>query len=379
MDRPLFIPKRPAHPALPFRERPKASDQHVCYMSERSSFEVYIARAALEKIYEQAESAKPDEIVGLLAGRIWQDVSGPFTVVLAAEIASYQYVEASPSRVKISGAGVNDVRQRIETTHWAMEVIGWYHSHPVYLAHYSSVDEAEQATWTDPNYIGIVVSCLPGEERFGVYRGPQGERLVRKPSTTRIVAEDFTNPVIQPQGAAVVTSPQETLLVVAAPAETTAQPQRQTTVIAAKTTPFKRSLNVVGSHLNLIVTVVLGLALLFIFWRSETRLAELLIENQKQFCLIEQQLSVARQDNQSEVGYLKAQMNRLLAQADSATAADNRKPAVRPPSNVAIKKPVLKKTVKGTTPGNSPRPDKPDGKKDANTKSSNEEAKKTHP
>lgn len=166
--------------ALPSRLRPVNNNDLICFGPSKNGFEAYIHREVLGAIEREAQRARPDETIGLLAGRVWQDNKGEYAVVLAIEGALKGEIDAGPSHVRISAAGNANVRNRLERAHVALDVIGWYHSHPSYPPEFSLVDIEEQTTWKDLNSIGIVYSGLPGSESFGVYQGPDAEKLSRQ-------------------------------------------------------------------------------------------------------------------------------------------------------------------------------------------------------
>lgn len=176
-----FRAKAKTGPPTPLvRQRPAENDNLVAFAAEGEGFSAYVHRDVLEFIESESRRAAPNEAIGLLAGRICQDpVRGPYTLVLAADIARPGEVEASPSHVHISAGGNASVRRRLEDTYPDREVVGWFHSHPHYPAQFSHVDIAEQSTWNDPHHIGIVFSGTEKNEPFGVYRGPGAARLSR--------------------------------------------------------------------------------------------------------------------------------------------------------------------------------------------------------
>ncbi|HEX8087865.1 MAG TPA: Mov34/MPN/PAD-1 family protein [Blastocatellia bacterium] len=191
----MFEPIKSNSSSILMRERPASNKNLVCFASQYDGFETYIHLDVLHSIAEQSKSEAPNETIGLLAGRVWRDVTGNYTVILAAEGAKRSEIDTTPSHVRISGAGNAEVRRRLEAAHPALDIVGWYHTHPVYTPRFSSVDETEQKTWTDPNSIGIVFSGLPLEEPFGVYRGPVAELLIHK---SRQFESHKPAPVIQP-------------------------------------------------------------------------------------------------------------------------------------------------------------------------------------
>lgn len=176
-----FIARTKTGPPSPLvRPRPSENDNFVPFSAEGDGFSVYVHREVLEYIERESRHAAPNETIGLLAGRVCRDPAhGPYTLIMAADSARTDEVEASPGHVHISASGNASVRHRLEETHPDREVVGWYHSHPRYPARFSQVDNAEQSTWNDPNHVGIVFSGTGEPDPFGVYRGPEAVRLSR--------------------------------------------------------------------------------------------------------------------------------------------------------------------------------------------------------
>jgi proteasome lid subunit RPN8/RPN11 len=189
-----FTPHAAPHPALLFVARPAGDPGFETFAARRDGFEAYVHRRVLDAISREAAGARPNETIGLLAGRVRRDEKGPYTLVLAAEGARADELKAGPSHVHISAGGHSRVRRRLEETAHGLDIIGWYHSHPLFTPRFSSVDMTEQSTWPDPNHIGIVVSGLKQEEVFGVYRGPKATLLVPARSPRQDDEDDFAVP-----------------------------------------------------------------------------------------------------------------------------------------------------------------------------------------
>jgi proteasome lid subunit RPN8/RPN11 len=169
--------KKTAYASLPFIMRPARDESFIVFTSERDGFAAFIHHDVRDAISQEAYKAAPNETIGLLAGRVLRDERGPYTLVLAAQGARRDEIEATPSHVRISAGGQAQVRSRLECSAYGLDIIGWYHSHPRYPARFSSVDVTEQSTWRDPNHLGIVISGTDTREPLGVYRGPQATLL----------------------------------------------------------------------------------------------------------------------------------------------------------------------------------------------------------
>lgn len=183
------------------RPRPQGDPQFGLWVSNQDKFSAYVRTDVLDFIKRNGDTAAPNETIGLLAGRVCHDpVSGPYTLVMAAENAVPGEFEADPGHVKLKAAGQTLVRRRLEDTHPDREIIGWYHSHPDNAPIFSPVDAREQQTWNDQNSIGIVYSTDgEGAESFGVYRGPDSVRLRPLPNLgTKTAPNPQPSPHSQP-------------------------------------------------------------------------------------------------------------------------------------------------------------------------------------
>lgn len=141
-----FQPKRVGSQYMLCKSRPKNNEAFDSYVSPHDGFEAFIDVNLLKQISQESEYAAPYETIGLLAGRVWRDEKGPYTLVLAASSATREQVEATASHVRISGYEMAELREKLEMANPALEIIGWYHSHPRFTPNYSSEDKTEQST-----------------------------------------------------------------------------------------------------------------------------------------------------------------------------------------------------------------------------------------
>jgi proteasome lid subunit RPN8/RPN11 len=173
-------PKKWVRPSLLWRERPRGNSDYIRFSLTTGVFEAFIRKDVLETAYQVALEALPNETMGLLAGRVCQDAQGRYTLVHAAEGANSDEVYSTPNRVRISAKDYATVRQRLERAHPALEMVGWFHSHPTLQPQFSLEDMREQSTWTDINHVALVVSCGSVAERFGLYCGPDSTEMFRQ-------------------------------------------------------------------------------------------------------------------------------------------------------------------------------------------------------
>lgn len=178
-----FKPVSVEYPTTLWRPRPPADGARMIQFGpDNDQFEVFIEAAVFKFISDEMKAWSPDETIGILGGRVCKDDRGPYTLVLAAVAATRDEAKVSPGHVRLGGEFDAALRRRLEVSFPALEVVGWYHSHPRFRALFSEPDRMNQRTWSNPNHLGIVVSGLEGSEKFGVYRGPEATKLQRSPS-----------------------------------------------------------------------------------------------------------------------------------------------------------------------------------------------------
>jgi proteasome lid subunit RPN8/RPN11 len=168
-----FKPKSRSNLALLWRERPRGNSNLIPFASVDNSFEAYIHYDVLHLTLEASKNASPHEIIGLLAGRACQDAYSSYTIIMAAEVARINEIEATPNEVYISSGGYAELRNRLEINQPVLEILGWFHSHLSSPPIPSDEDLIEQSTWTDHNNIALVVSLISESESFGVFQGPE--------------------------------------------------------------------------------------------------------------------------------------------------------------------------------------------------------------
>ena len=181
-----FRPKSRSSIGLLWRERPSNNLKLVPFTSVDNSFEVYIQENVLQLTLDASLSATPKEAIGLLAGRVCQDAYGSYTVVIAAEVAHNDEVEATASEIYISSNSYSQLRSRLETNHPILETIGWFHSHTTSPPIPSNEDLIEQSTWTDRNNVALIVSLVSERERFGLFLGPEAIPLFCRVSLPKL-------------------------------------------------------------------------------------------------------------------------------------------------------------------------------------------------
>ena len=141
-----------------------------------AGFEVAIPEIVVERMTVLGELASPREWYGLLVGRLYEDAEGRHVIILG--VVPDPEADARNGSVRTSFDSELRTRMTAQSLYPDGMPVGWAHGHIRYGARYSSTDFRNQATWTQPHSIGIVVDPF-SEPKLGVYRGPEGEVLKR--------------------------------------------------------------------------------------------------------------------------------------------------------------------------------------------------------
>ncbi|MGH3922735.1 MAG: Mov34/MPN/PAD-1 family protein [Pseudonocardiaceae bacterium] len=144
-------------------------------------FMLYVTAEAIGQLRAATVRAEPNEAFGLLLGRTFQDGRGIYTLV--ANVMEAAERDAGPGHVRLSIKQISGLRQRAQRAYPTHDLVGWWHSHDRY-PDYSHTDREEQATWTDPNHVGLL-TMMHGDVFGRAYRGP----------TSRLLPAHSPNPV----------------------------------------------------------------------------------------------------------------------------------------------------------------------------------------
>jgi len=166
---------------VPFRTR----NIHAEYVHvQAGNLDVYVRPAVASRARESAVDALPQETGGLLAGRILRDDHGHYVVVTGM-------VSAPPdagglSTFNLSPEETEKLRHALSEHYPSADVIGWWHSHAA-PSSYSGTDRSNQAMWTDPRHIGLLVFAK-GTPWASVYVGPRCQGPFRPAEPARVMA-----------------------------------------------------------------------------------------------------------------------------------------------------------------------------------------------
>lgn len=161
----------------PVRElaRGEARTSHLVFRAA-DGFEVAIPERVVSRAVAIGESHAPLEWLGQLVGSRYRDGRGHHLLIEA--VVRDVDAKREPHFVSSTPASEGRTRALAREQYPDAVVVGWIHGHVRHGARYSRHDFKNQATWTDPDSIGIVVD--PWDPvRLAVYRGPTGELLSR--------------------------------------------------------------------------------------------------------------------------------------------------------------------------------------------------------
>jgi proteasome lid subunit RPN8/RPN11 len=137
---------------------------------------VFVHREVLEDLRDLEREEHPKETAGLLFGRIFTDGSSPCALVRHLIRPLPGEVRGTPMTVTITAKGSLGMSARAQLAHPCADPVGWAHTHPTFKAYFSVTDRKEQAVWTSPASVGLVISGLPSARPpLEVFVGPGSE------------------------------------------------------------------------------------------------------------------------------------------------------------------------------------------------------------
>lgn len=176
-----FSPRGVREEAVRDLSRREARTSHLVFRAA-DGFEVALPARLLSRAVAIGETHAPLEWLGQLVGSRYRDEEGLHAVVEA--IVRDLDARCEPHLVTSTPSSEGRTRALARAQYPDAVVVGWIHGHIRHGAHYSRQDFVNQATWTDPDSIGIVVDPWD-PARLAVYRGPAGERLALVPDGPR--------------------------------------------------------------------------------------------------------------------------------------------------------------------------------------------------
>lgn len=144
-----------------------------------ASPEVYIRRQVLVDVATHAQAALPNESIGLLYGRVWQDTAGTWVVLSHFVAPEEEGASLTPGHCTITPDGSAALQQRADRIYLAEEYTGsWAHSHVYEEPSFSAPDFAHQAK-KSLEAVGLLAYRRADHLSWGftVYLGPQAIEL----------------------------------------------------------------------------------------------------------------------------------------------------------------------------------------------------------
>lgn len=153
-----------------YRPRPWHLRNYYCFRDP--TFEAFVSEHALRAIADAAREAAPNETIGHLIGRPYQDKQGMYLIVTTALPALT--ARRSRSFVETTIVDEQTTADHVEVNEPTAERVGWWHSHPFDLFRYSEVDRDNQRLSCPAAYqLGLLACLVDGEVRIQAYLGPQ--------------------------------------------------------------------------------------------------------------------------------------------------------------------------------------------------------------
>lgn len=133
---------------------------------------IFLHRDVLTDLEMLERREHPDETAGLLFGRLFTDGRSPCALVSHLVWPEPGEVVGTPATVTITPEGSTGMARRANERHPCADPVGWAHTHPTFAAYFSATDRAEQAVWTEPASVGLVLSGLDdAEPLYAVFVG----------------------------------------------------------------------------------------------------------------------------------------------------------------------------------------------------------------
>jgi|GEM_PF-4027205 len=127
---------------------------------------VAIYTDAMQQIQTHAASS-PNEIMGILRGRVLAEDGRTLTLLLRAE----PITKASETRTSVHMT-LASWQQAWSTMHDDLPVVGWYHSHPGFGIFFSHTDSASQRSYFRESWqVGVVID--PHSGATGAFLGSE--------------------------------------------------------------------------------------------------------------------------------------------------------------------------------------------------------------
>lgn len=157
-----------------FRERPSMDLDYLCFEGV-DGFGCYVHVEAVRMMARWGLAARGEEIIGRLGGRFCEDGLGGYTIVQRA--IYNDHATGGPVHVVADVDAQEAGRRKFEQECRVLDCVGWWHTHPSGSLFYSSTDRENQAMWTNPRAVGLVLDPKLRHEGLKVFQGPDSREL----------------------------------------------------------------------------------------------------------------------------------------------------------------------------------------------------------
>ena len=159
-------------PALPVREPPLHEGSYHRHGPEPAAHEVriLIAPAALEQIRAHSHSQMASELGGVLLGHAYEHGGQRYVEVSAALPAPSE--DRGPYHFTFNADAWAHVNRERDAQHPALQIVGWFHTHPGLGVFFSADDVVVQsAAFVMPWHVALVVDPIRKEAGFFGWHG----------------------------------------------------------------------------------------------------------------------------------------------------------------------------------------------------------------
>lgn len=168
--------------------QPPLDDPDYIELRSSSGLRAFLHRRVVRDAFTLTRLHVPNETGALLMGGTFTDGTQPFTIVTDLVMPLPDEVIGTSATVTITAHGRRRMEIEGRLHDQLASPIGWMHSHPVQMAFFSGTDELEQAKWTGPASVGLVVSGRDdADPRYCVFLGADAEEAVDTPTTRRLL------------------------------------------------------------------------------------------------------------------------------------------------------------------------------------------------
>ncbi len=144
------------------------------YSGFAGSTRVFFTQAAYSRAVEHAASNMENEVGGVLAGRIFQEMNNGHGFIVIEEVLPARFTRQGSTFVTFTQDSLVKIINEMDDQHPELKIVGWYHTHPrlgIFLSHYDTW--LHQNFFPEPWQVALVIDPHPSEGGFFI-RKPDG-------------------------------------------------------------------------------------------------------------------------------------------------------------------------------------------------------------